>query len=90
MGTSPKKGCAFGTYIKQFRSSLDMTLQEFAEKLAVPFQNVSELEHGKRGPLPKRCWPILAKMGADQSLLEVYAREDLYQRWQARAKGVVL
>lgn len=48
-----------GSEIRRVRESLDMTLEEFGERVGIPWQTISQYETGRATPPADRLFQIL-------------------------------
>jgi transcriptional regulator with XRE-family HTH domain len=66
----------FGSLLKSFRQADDISQVEFAKKLGLSRQNVSDLESGRRIPSSKRASKIAKKLGLPETALIKLAIQD--------------
>lgn len=70
----------FGSLLKSFRQADDITQVDFAKKLGLSRQNVSDLESGRRIPSAQRASKIAKKLGLPETALIKLAIQDSLNR----------
>jgi len=68
----------FGTMLKSWRESEELTQTAFAKKLGLSVQNLNDLERGRRIPTPSRAARIAKKLGLPEiGLIQLALRDAL-------------
>ena len=70
----------FGSLLKSFRQADEMSQVDFAKKLGLSRQNVSDLESGRRIPSAQRASKIAKKLGLPETALIKLAIQDSLNR----------
>lgn len=74
---------------KEFLDPMDLTQQQLADAIKVPFQRVNEVVNGKRGITPSTALRLAKFFGTSADFwLNLQLRWDLY--WTQREEGQVL
>ena len=69
---------SFGSLLKAFRESEELTQVEFSKKIGLSKQNVSDLENGRRIPSASRAAKIAKKLKLPEApLIELAIKDSL-------------
>lgn len=66
----------FGSLLKAFREAEELTQVDFAAKLGLSKQNLSDLEKGRKTPSPSRAAMIAKKLKLPEAPLIEFALKD--------------